>query len=196
MRHESFGHTDEVWALGVSSDGKRVLSGGFDCDVRYWNLRTGQSVKVLKGHSNVVNSVQFTPDGRYAVSGSDDRRVKIWDLKRGECVRSLLGHLRTVYSVAVSPDGNLVASTGFLDETVRLWSFESGDCLQVLSNIDRASPVSVVFSRDGRRLVVGTATPDAVYVYRIPHAVVPLARPDTPHAAFERSGELTQRGRG
>lgn len=162
------GHTDEVWALDIAKDAKRALSGGFDFDIRYWNLVNGRCLKVLSGHSNVVNSVQFASDGRIAVSGSDDRTVRIWDLRRGECVRTLNGHLRTVYSVAVAPRGNIVASTGFLDETVRLWDWRSGNCVYVLQNADRASPVSVVFTRDGRRLVVGTATPDAVYVYSLP----------------------------
>jgi len=161
------GHSDEVWALGFAPDDKRALSGGFDFDVRYWNLVNGRCLKVLSGHTNVVNSVQLAPDGRHAISGSDDRTVKIWDLKSGECVRTLIGHLRTVYSVAVSPSGDLVASTGFLDETVRLWDWRSGDCVHVIKNIDHASPVAVVFTRDNRRLVVGAATPDAVYVYSL-----------------------------
>ena len=37
-------------------------------------------------------------------------------------------------SVAISPDGTLIASTGFTDETVRLWDWKSGACLQVIEH--------------------------------------------------------------
>ncbi len=62
------------------------------------------------------------------------------------------------------PDGAWIASTGFIDGTVRLWDWKSGACVQV-SRSD-PSPISVAFSPDGARLVVGT-TQGPIYVYRL-----------------------------
>ena len=104
-----------------------------------------------------MKSVQITPDGRFAVSGSDDKTVKVWDLEAGTCVGTLEGHQDIVYSVAISPDGTLIASTGFMDNTVRLWDWKSGACLQVIKHEGTFAPISVAFSPDGSRLVVGTA---------------------------------------
>ena len=64
-----------------------------------------------------------------------------------------------------SPNGVLIASTGFLDGTVRLWERESGMCLQVI--VPNAIPIPVAFSPDGSRLVVGTAGTFVIYVYRL-----------------------------
>lgn len=161
------GHRDDIWALSVAPDGKRILSGGFDSEIRYWSVRSGRCIRVLTGHAGVVNSVAFTPCGRFAVSGSDDRTVRVWDLSSGRCVKALLAHSRAVYSIGMAARGGLVASTGFLDETVRVWDWRTGECLCSAENPDHASPVAVAFSRDARRLVVGTATPDAVYVYSV-----------------------------
>jgi len=68
-------------------------------------------------------------------------------------------------SLIFSPNGVLIASTGFLDGTVRLWKRESGMCLQVI--VPNAIPISVAFSPDGSRLVVGTAGTFVIYVYRL-----------------------------
>ena len=72
----------------------------------------------------------------------------------------LRGHERYVYFVAVSPDSTLIASTAFLEETLRLWDARSG------VEIDRFPapkpgwfrfkvPV-VQFTPDGSRLISGT----------------------------------------
>ena len=171
-------------------NGKIAIVGRSDGAIDCWNLETGKMLGTLKGHSSCVRSVQIMKDGRFAVSGSDDKTVKIWDLEAGTCVGTLEGHQYSVPSVAVSPDGTLIASTGFLDETVRLWDWKSGACVQVIE-FDKIpspcliclppaelreemvtefdivpSPISVTFSPDGARLVVGAAR-GTIYVYRL-----------------------------
>ena len=172
----------------MDPNGKIAIVGRFDGVIDCWNLETGEILGTLKGHSSSVWSVQIMKDGRFAVSGSADETVKIWDLESGTCVGTLEGHQDSVHSVAISPDSTLIASTGFLDETVRLWDWKSGACVQVIE-FDRVpspcsislpsaelrdkiefggilSPVSVTFSPDGGRLVVGTAA-GTIYVYRL-----------------------------
>ena len=120
----------------------------------------------MTGHSDTVLSVKITPDGRFAVSGSEDATVKIWDLEAKTCLGTLEGHQDVIDSVAISPDGALIASTGFTDKTVQLWDWKQGACLQVIEHEENPSPISVAFSPDGSRLVVGTAGPN-IYVYRL-----------------------------
>ncbi|MGD0950909.1 MAG: TIR domain-containing protein [Methanotrichaceae archaeon] len=158
--------TDDVFSSAVNSEGTQALSGHRDGTVRIWNLETGACLARMKGHSDVVLSIQITPDRRFAVSGSKDKTVKIWDLEVGTCVGTLEGHRNWVYSVAISPDGTLIASTGFIDKTVRLWDWKLGTCLQVIERKGNPSPISVAFSPDGARLVVGTFL-GAIYVYRL-----------------------------
>ena len=158
---------DGVFSLAVYQTGMQALSSDRGGRIRLWNLETGECLATLRGHSKTVSSIQITPNGRFAVSGSDDKTVKVWDLEAGTCIGTLEGHQNKVHSVAISPDGTLIASTGFTDETVRLWDLKSGVCLQVIEHDGAPSPVSVAFSPDGARFVVGTSSGGTIYVYRL-----------------------------
>jgi len=74
------GHTQLVWSVAFSPDGKQIVSGSGDATVKVWDAETGQESLTLKGHTSDVNSVSFSPDGKRIVSGSFDRTVKVWDL--------------------------------------------------------------------------------------------------------------------
>ena len=160
---------DDIFGSAVNRAGDRALSAHRDGPVRLWNLDTGACLAILKGHSGIAYSVQFTPDERFAVSSSEDTTVKLWDLESGSCLGTLEGHQGKVHSVALSPDGTLIASTGFTDGTVRLWDRKTGACLQVIEGEwPRFVPISVAFSPDGSRLVVGIAGGDGqIYVCRL-----------------------------
>jgi GTPase SAR1 family protein/DNA-directed RNA polymerase subunit RPC12/RpoP len=152
-----------VWAAALSTDGKRLLTGGHAGKMALWNLDDGQRLATMK-HGPFVNSVAITADGRRGFSGSDDNTVKIWDLEAGSCLGTLEGHGDHVYSVALSPNGTWIASAGFNDNTVRLWDWKTGGCLQVIEQCKY--PISVAFSPNGSLLVVGT-TRGPIYVYRL-----------------------------
>ena len=173
-----------MFSSAVNPAGTEALSGHRDGRVRLWNLETGQCLATLKGHSKGVYSVQITPDGRFAVSGSEDKTVKVWDLEAGTCVGTLEGHQGTVFSVAISPDGTLIASTGCQDNTVRLWYWKTGSCLQVISFEGLMSPMSVAFSPDSSRLVVGIGDADGkIFVFRLTGVrAVPTAEPTRRYA--------------
>ena len=153
-----------ILCIAVNQAGNQALSGHFDGRIRLWNLETGECLAMVKGHSRDVRSVQITPDGLFAFSGSRDKTIKIWDLEAGACIGTLEGHNDWVTSAAISPDGTLIASTGYEDRTVRLWDWKSGTCLKVIKG--RTFPMSVAFSPDGERLVVGT-TCGNIYVYHL-----------------------------
>src|SRR5437764_452934 len=95
------GHTDAVWSVAFSADGKRIVSGGRDQTVRVWDAQTGVEPRSLKGHTDWVNSVAFSPDGKRIASGSGGGlnkvgEVKVWDAQTGQLEHSLKGHTRGV----------------------------------------------------------------------------------------------------
>ena len=48
------GHTDNVWSVVFSPDGKMLASGSWDQTVRLWNVNTGQLLHTLTEHTNEV----------------------------------------------------------------------------------------------------------------------------------------------
>jgi WD40 repeat protein len=76
------GHTQEVYAVAFSPDGRRALSGSQDRNVRLWDVETGKELRCFTGHTQEVWSVAFSPDGRRALSGSQDNTLRLWALPK------------------------------------------------------------------------------------------------------------------
>jgi len=80
------GHSNLVYGVAVSPDGRRAVSASEDNTLKVWDLETGAELRTLAGHSNCVIGVAVSPDGRRAVSASDDHTLKVWDLETGASI--------------------------------------------------------------------------------------------------------------
>ncbi len=115
---------------------------------------------VIPASLNDVKRITFSPDGRLlaTTSGgsslSSDYAVRLWNPEDGSLVFTLEGHSGIVWDVAFAPDGRWLASVSD-DKTLRVWDTRAGVPAQVAHLPGAAN--SVVFSRDGARLVVGVA---------------------------------------
>ncbi|MBW4627967.1 MAG: WD40 repeat domain-containing protein [Brasilonema octagenarum HA4186-MV1] len=123
------GHSNEVYSVSFSRDGKTLASASFDQTIKLWNVATDKQT-TLTGHSDKVKSIAFSPDGKTLASASFDKTIKLWDVGTGQEKTTLIGHSDVVYSVAFSSDGKTLASAS-ADNTVILWDLNS-----ILSNLD------------------------------------------------------------
>jgi WD40 repeat protein len=89
LLHTLQGHSNRVWSVAFSPQGHLLASGSEDCQIKVWNVETGNCSNTLKGHKSRIQSVAFSPKNSVLASGSYDETVKIWDLESGDCLQSL-----------------------------------------------------------------------------------------------------------
>jgi WD40 repeat protein len=148
------GHKGIVKCIGLSADGRRLLTAGDDKDVMLWDLNTGAVIRHLNGHTGGVTSVVFLPDGRRALSASADRTIRLWDLENGQEVHCLRGHRNRVVCVAVSPDSRWLLSSDHDGGELLHWDLEARKLIHRY-NWGSVGPNRGSFTPDGRHLLWG-----------------------------------------
>lgn len=74
------GHPAGAMSLVFSPNGRNVLSGGIDGDIRVWDVSNGKNVFTIEGHGSPITTVAITADGSMLASGSYDRTFKLWHI--------------------------------------------------------------------------------------------------------------------
>jgi len=141
------GHSNDVYSVSFSPDGKYIASCSYDRTIKLWTV-DGKPVKTFEGHSGEVTGIAFSPDGKYIASGSWDHTLKLWSVD-GKPVKTFESS-GEVISIAFSPDGKYIAS-GSLDSTVKLWSVDGKP-----AKTFQGMGTSVVFSPDGKYIASGS----------------------------------------
>ena len=149
------GHTGYINSVAFSPDGTKIVSGGSDCTVRVWDIKTGLQIGAsLTGHTGWVKSVAFSPDGTKIVSGSLDGTIRIWDVETGRQIgEPLTGLIGWVESVAFSHDGKKIVGGG--GNTIRIWDSKTGR--QIGESLTKCTSEvrSVSFSPNSTKIVGG-----------------------------------------
>jgi hypothetical protein len=141
------GHTNDVYSLAITPDGKTLVSGSRDKTIRLWDLAAARERATLKGHTGEVVSVVVTADAATLVSGSGDGTVRLWDLATGRERSALKGHAGNVF-LALTADGRTLASGSEYGERVRLQDLATGKELMNL----RIQVRSLAMTADGKTL--------------------------------------------
>jgi len=131
-------HTNSVFAVAYSPDGRQLLSGGRDAMLRVWDLNSEQSAVGSRhsltsppspltpdypAHLFTVNHIVFSPNGNLFATASRDKTLKIWDARTFELLKVVDtmrhgGHINSVNRLVWLPDCLVSCSD---DRSVMLW---------------------------------------------------------------------------
>ena len=182
ISHEMvFDHgTKLVSALAVDPSGSRLVSGGFDYDVRYWDFQGMDQARepfrsFCPAEGYPINCVEYSCTGDKVLIVSGSQQAKVYDrdgIELFECVRGDMylhdmaktkGHIAGLTCGAWHPKDKEEFLTSGRDGTCRLWHTSSPHCQKNVikaraMNGLKAIPTTCAFSRDG--LLVACACDD------------------------------------
>jgi WD40 repeat protein len=106
-------HSDTVFGLAFSPDGKFLASASADKFVKVFDVTTGKLFKQLAGHTHYVFGVSWRADGRTLASCGADKVVKLWSFPGGEQFKTIEGFGKEVTSVRfIGIGGEMLATSG------------------------------------------------------------------------------------
>jgi WD40 repeat protein len=155
--HTLKGHTEPVYSVAFTPEGKFLATGSFDNTIKLWEVATGKEFKTYggpQGHQKMVMCVAVSPDGQFLASGSTDNTLKIWDVPMNTPVKSWPAP-EPVQAAALSPDATKVA---FGDQKGQVKLVTAAEFKELAKLDGHAGPVtSVAFSPNGQVLASASA---------------------------------------
>jgi len=138
-------HAGSVSCVDISSQGRTVVSGGYDFLAKIWDVETGACLKTLvdpelvqegqpRTHKLHLLSVRFSPyDSNIVATSSADCTAKLWKVSSGERLYTLSHEVdpygpHPVTSVCFVANGQEVVTSS--DMFVTLWNVQTGQELR------------------------------------------------------------------
>ncbi|MHA1989327.1 MAG: WD40 domain-containing protein [Candidatus Hodarchaeales archaeon] len=152
----SFGldHTAMVFSTGFSPNGKDLISGDADGNIKIRSLVNNFISHEMTTNKSSIYTLKYSPDGEFVFSGGADTSINMWKLSDSTIVTTLVGHNGAVKSIDISPDGLQLLSGG-TDGQALLWDIQNETVVKKFTN--HTSVVSTVaFSHSGNLLATGS----------------------------------------
>eukprot|EP00759_Apiculatamorpha_spiralis_P004453 PhF_6_TR12620/c1_g3_i3/m.19945 len=126
-------HSDEVWYVAFSQDGKMLASCGKDTKAYVYNIdptellqnKTPAPIATLVGHSGSILQCQFDYSSTRLITCSEDNTVNLWNVGTQKLERTFVGHTDPVNSIAWLPCGNSFISASE-DKFIMRWDVHTG----------------------------------------------------------------------
>ena len=118
-------HSDTVFGLDFSRDGKYLVSGAADKFVKQFDVATGKLVRSFEGHTHHVLGVTWKADSSRIASAGADNAIKVWNVETGEQHRTIQNYSKQVTAVQyIGASDNLISGSG--DKTVKMHRSNDG----------------------------------------------------------------------
>jgi serine/threonine protein kinase/WD40 repeat protein len=162
---ESVGHTNMVWQVAWSPDGKRLASCSSDGSVKVWSIPERKLLHTLVGQAGIIVGVAWSPDGRQIASvsrppiGPGGGEIRLWNPDTGRADATFRPSSGGLHAIAFTPDG-LYLVTGGEDRTVRAWRKDGRTAAEHRGFRDEV--IGLAVDGTGRWAVAGTRSGEIV----------------------------------
>ncbi|MGK5550637.1 nSTAND1 domain-containing NTPase [Actinomadura kijaniata] len=134
-----------------SKDGRQLITGGADGNVRLWTLTGKPAGKITVSSAaetkdRLLTGLKLSPDGTMLVTADARRRIRIWDM----ATRRALPGAPTGSNPTLSPDGRILAYN--TDKTIRLWDLKGRQTIGSPLAGHVGAVHGIAFSPDGKTL--------------------------------------------
>jgi U3 small nucleolar RNA-associated protein 12 len=134
IHHIENAHKDSIWSIEITSDGKTILTGSSDKNVKYWEIKVNtlenklnlSHVKTLDLNESII-SMKISSDSKYLSVSLMDNTVKVFFFDTLKFYLSLYGHKLPVLSIDISFDSKMIITCS-ADKNIRIWGLDFGDC--------------------------------------------------------------------
>jgi WD40 repeat protein len=150
------GHTETVYGITFTPDGKHVVTASFDHTLKLWDASTAKEIKTFggpNGHRDMVVTLALSRDGTRLASGGQDNLLKVWDVPTSKAVHDFAQKAQSL-GVALSPDGTKLAGAG-KDGALVVWNAADGKELFRLKGGHTKAAACVAFNNNGQMLMSG-----------------------------------------
>ncbi len=115
------GHTDGIYCMAFSPDGKILASGSPDQSVILWDVASGKAIKKIDGIGSTPISIAFSPDGKHVAWGTHDHTIGTWNLAE-EKIDGAHTQMCPVSALGFLPDSrHFVSCCG---DRLRVWDLQ------------------------------------------------------------------------
>ncbi|CAH0553661.1 unnamed protein product [Brassicogethes aeneus] len=132
---------ENAYGATFRSDGKLIVAGGEETNVKLFDVSTKSLLRLFKGHEAPVHRTYFVPNKAQIASYSDDKTVRLWDIPTEKNVISYRGHTDYIRAGATSPVVPDIVLSGGYDSIVKMYDTRTEN--EVLS-INHGSPIEAL----------------------------------------------------
>jgi WD40 repeat protein len=115
-------------SVAFSPDGKILAVGSqSDPNIKLFSAMTGELIRTLSRNNYYFSQLSFSPDGRLlAVKPNVAGRVYFYDVREYKWV-GVINTDGSIYRIGFSADGKMLATAGYDDKMVRIWTRPATD---------------------------------------------------------------------
>jgi WD40 repeat protein len=147
-------HSDEVWFLQFSHNGKYLASSSRDHSAILWEVNADGKVSLkhrLVGHEKPISHLCWSPNDDQILTCGLEENIRRWDISSGACLHIYQKPTLNIVSCRFSHDGKQILS-GLSDKSIIIWDL-NGTEIECLKDQRTIMISDLEVTKDGKQVI-------------------------------------------